>query len=255
MQAERDKVAVAKLTAVHQLNPYYGVRRFSMALNWSEKKARRIRNLAGVTPMKRYKKHRTRSKKPEIDAPDNALASYIEYVNPEKPWEGSSFNKMAKTSGAWVQDFSYINYHGQWVYLATVEELSTRRILGWSVGLRHSAELVHDALLDALSDNVAPPILHDDQGSEYLSYLMQDTCRRYNIRLSCSDKASPWQNGFKEGAFSTFKGEFGNPNRFSTLEELYEAIAGAIYYYNHERIHTALRTSPIKYAEQLTLTG
>ncbi len=105
----------------------------------------------------------------------------------------------------------------------------------------------------ALSHNPAPPILHDDQGGEYLSNLMQSTCERYSIRLSCSDAGKPWQNGFEESLYSTLKTELGNTNRFDSIEEVYEAIAGVIYYYNHERIHTALKTSPVKYAEALML--
>ncbi len=155
--------------------------RFAIALNWSEEKARRIRNLAHITAKRRSKKHRTKNVKPEVSVPDNALKPYIEYNDLERPWEGASFNKMSQQSGAWVQDFSYIPYRGQWIYLATVTELLTRKILGWSVGLRHTAELVHNALVMALSHNPAPPILHDDQGGEYLSNLMQSTCERYNI--------------------------------------------------------------------------
>ncbi len=244
---------MAELVQIHQLNPYYGVVRFAIALGWSEEKARRIRNLAGIKIMRRSKKHRSRATKAEVSAPDNALKSYIEYNDPERPWTGASFNRMSRESGAWVQDFSYISYRGQWVYLATVTELLTRKILGWSIGLRHTAELVHAALIDALSHNTAPPILHDDQGGEYLSYLMQDTCRRYGIQLSCSDKSSPWQNGFEESLFSTLKTELGDTSRFNSLEELYETIAGVIYYYNNERIHTALKMSPAEYTKTLML--
>jgi len=249
----RDEAAISKLANVHLFNPCYGVRRFAIALNWSNEKARRIRNLAAITAAKHSKQHRNKTTKAEIAAPGNALTPYIEYVNPECPWDGASFNKMATSSGAWVQDFSYICYRGQWVYLAVVAELLTRRILGWEVGLRHTKELVHNALVSALSNNTAPPIIHDDQGGEYLSQLMQATYERHNITLSCSKKNSPWQNGFCESIFFTLKTELGNINRFNTLEELYEAIAGIIYYYNHERIHTALKTSPVKYAKQLMI--
>jgi len=238
-----------ELEAVHAENPYYGVARFSMDLGWNEKKARRIRNLAGITALRRSKKHCSRTAQTEVSAPDNALRPYIEYINPDRPWEGASFDEMTK-SGAWVQDFAYINYRGMWVYWAVVEELSSRRVLGWSVGLRHTAELVHSALLDALSGNSAPPILHDDQGSEYLSFKMQETCRRHSITMSCSDKGNPWQNGFIESLFCSLKDELGDTNRFNSLEELYEAMAKVIYYYNHERVHTALKMAPAKHAKQ-----
>jgi len=252
-QTANDELAKTELATVHLLHPYYGVARWAIDLHWSEKKARRIRNLAGITAMHRSKKSSKKRTAPEVAAPENALRPYIDYHNPEHPWEGSSFSRMAAESGAWVQDFTYINWQGQWVYLAVVVELLTRKILGWSVGLRHTKELVHEALIDALSHNPAPPILHDDQGGEYLSHLVQGTCKRYGITQSCSDKASPWQNGFNESLFRTIKDEVGTPSNYDTIGELYEAIASAIYYYNHERIHTALKMSPVKYAKQLML--
>jgi transposase InsO family protein len=60
--------------------------------------------------------------------------------------------------GAWVQDFTHIWFMGMWIYVATVLELKTRRILGWSLGIRHDKDLVHRAILDALSKYSPPPI-------------------------------------------------------------------------------------------------
>jgi len=154
-------------------------------------------------------------------------------------------------SGAWVQDFTNIWFMGMWVYVATILELKTRQVLGWSIGLRHDKDLVHRAALDALSKNPPPPILHSDQGSEYLSYKLQDLCHKLEIELSCSDKASPWQNGFKERFYGTLKDELGAVSRFKDLAELHEGIALTIYYYNHKRIHTALRMSPAAYAASI----
>lgn len=154
-------------------------------------------------------------------------------------------------SGAWAQDFTHIWFMGMWVYVATVEDLRTRRIVGWSMGLRHDAELVHRAVLDALSKYPPPAILHSDQGSEYLSYRLRDLCQKLEIELSCSDKASPWQNGFKERFYGTLKDELGPVSRFEDLSQLYEGLALTIYYYNHKRIHTALKMSPAAYAASL----
>lgn len=154
-------------------------------------------------------------------------------------------------SGAWVQDFTYIWFKGMWVYVATVLDLKTRRIVGWGMGLRHDTELVHRAVLDALSKYPPPAILHSDQGSEYLSYRLQELCLKLEIELSCSDRASPWQNGFQERFYGTIKDELGPTSRFKDLSELHEGIALTIYYYNHKRIHTALRMSPAAYAATL----
>ena len=95
-------------------------------------------------------------------------------------------------------------------YLAIVMDLKTRQVVGWRLGLRHSSELTHEALLDALSKHPSPAILHSDQGSEYLSYKHQELCAKMEIQLSASNKASPWQNGFMERWFGGFKREMGN---------------------------------------------
>lgn len=150
-----------------------------------------------------------------------------------------------------MQDFTYLWFHGMWVYLATVLDIKTRRIIGWSISLRHDSELTYAALLDALSKESPPRILHNDQGSEYLSYKLHDLCSKLEITLSCSDKGSPWQNGFEERFYSTFKDELGPVSRFNDLAALHEGIALTIYYYNNQRIHTALRMSPAQYAKKL----
>jgi len=72
------------------------------------------------------------------------------------------------------------------------------------------------------------------------------------IQLSCSTKGSPWQNGFMERFFGSFKLELGNLNKYQDLAQLHEAIALAIYYYNTKRIHTSLKMSPAAYAATLT---
>lgn len=221
-----------------------------MELNWTEKKARRIRDLAGVTASKRTRKRKTRSISPEVTAPGNALKRYIDLKDISRPQDGQNYARMTE-SGAWVQDFTYLWFSRSWVYVATVLDLRTRRIVGFSMGLRHDSELVHRAALDALSKYPSPSILHSDQGSEYLSYRLRDLCLKLEIELSCSDKASPWQNGFKERFYGTLKDELGKLDRFKDLAELHEGLAMTIYYYNHKRIHTSLKMSPAAYAATL----
>ena len=104
------------------------------------------------------------------------------------------------------------------------------------------------AVLDALSKYPSQTILHSDQGSEYLSYKHQELCARMEIILSCSKRASPWQNGFMERWFGNFKLELGNVAKCKDVAELHEVIALAIFYYNTKRIHSALKMSPAAYA-------
>jgi putative transposase len=106
----------------------------------------------------------------------------------------------------------------------------------------HSAELVVRALKMALlGADQAAAWFHTDQGSEYRSYALTKVLEQHGIQASHSPKSSPWRNGSQESFFGRFKVEFGDPERFSSLSELMEAIYCYIGYYNTERIHSAHR--------------
>ena len=247
----KDARNVAALRAAHAEHPFYGVERLAIHLGWSEVKTRRIRNLAGIVIPTASKKHRyRRGGTPEIPAPANALAAYAAFKDAAKPQAGMDYSGMTR-SGAWVQDFTYLKFHGAWYYLAGVLDLKTRQLVGWRLGSNHSAELTYAAVLDALSKHPAPTILHSDQGSEYLSHRHQLLCDRLEIRLSASGRGKPWQNGFMERWFGGHKLEVGDINQLKDVAELHEAIALRIYYYNTRRIHTALKMSPAAYAASL----
>jgi transposase InsO family protein len=250
-QAKRDAIAITELKAVSYTNPYYGVARFALDLGWSEKKARRIRTLSGVVAAKRSKKNRSSSSPvAEVAVPPNALKPYVDFKDPDRPQDGQSYARMVN-AGAWMQDFTHVDFMGMRVYIATVLILKTRQILGWSISLKHDQELVYAAILDALSKYPPPSILHSDQGTEYLSYRLRDLCLKMEITLSCSDRGSPWQNGFKERFYSTLKDELGDVTRFKDIAQLHEGLALTIYYYNHKRIHTSIKMSPAAYAAKL----
>ena len=223
----------------------------ALHLKWSENRARRIRRHAGIHIERPTKRKRLGTSAPaEIAAADNALSVYAKFKDEERPQDGMDYSAMVN-AGAWVQDFTYLWFERKWHYLAVVMDLRTRRVIGWSFGLRHSSELTLAALMDALSKEHPPNILHSDQGSEYLSQKHQEVCARLGIILSCSKRASPWQNAFMERFFGSFKIELGHLGEYSDLAHLLEAIALAIHYYNTKRIHTALGMPPALYAAQI----
>lgn len=241
---------MARLRAAHAEHPFYGVERLAIHLGWGEARTRRIRNLAGIVIPTASKKHRYRKGKPEILPAPNVLHAYAVFKNPGRPQDGMSYANMAHAD-VWVQDFTYLKFQKAWYYLAVALEVETRRILGWKLGASHSSELTYEAVLDALSRHSPPAILHSDQGSEYLSYKHRDLCDSLEIQLSCSAPGKPWQNGFMERWFGTFKLELGTLTRFNDLAKLHEGIALHVHYYNTRRIHTALRMSPAAYAARL----
>lgn len=237
--------------SVHEEHPRYGVRRIAAELGWSATKARRIRRLAGITIVRRSKRHQGKRILPEVAAPENALRHYAVFRDESKPQSGMDYAGMVD-SGGWVQDFTYLWVDRQWHYLAVVLDLKTRQVLGWKLGLRHTSDLTYVALLDALSKHPVPAILHSDQGSEYLSYRHQELCNRLEITLSCSTKSNPWQNGFMERFFGTLKDELPPLNQLKATAELHEAVALTIHYYNYKRRHSALHNmSPAAYAATL----
>lgn len=249
---QRDQVAVNELLEAHSENLYYGVERLALHLGWSQRKTRRIRTLAGVViSLPSKKKQHSSSVAAEIPAAPNALKQYAVLKDETKPQAGQSYAAMTE-SGGWVQDFTYLWFQRSWHYLAVVMDLKTRQVVGWRLGLRHSSELTHSALLDALSKHPAPTILHSDQGSEYLSYKHQLLCDRMEITLSCSSRASPWQNSFMERFFGSFKLELGDLSQHKELAYLHEAVALTMFYYNTKRIHSALKMSPAAYAASLS---
>lgn len=235
---------------VHQEHPYYGVRRLALHLGWSENKTRRIRTKAGIVIPRASKRRRYRKGSPEIMAPPNALKPYAVFKDESRPQDGQDYSAMVDAE-AWVQDFTHLWFDRQWYYLAVVLDLKTRQVVGWRLGANHSSELTYSALLDALSKHSSQAILHSDQGSEYLSYKHELLCQKMEIVLSCSDRSSPWQNGFMERFFGNFKHELSSLKRFKDLAELHEAVALQIHYYNTKRIHTALKTTPADYAANL----
>ena len=146
----------------------------------------------------------------------------------------------------WVSDFTYLKYQDQYLYLATFMDLYTREIVGWFISDRHTKDLVINAFWDGFKQTgVLPKVVHSDQGSEY-------SCKEYvafitglGIQVSMSKKASPWENGYQESFYNNFKTELGLEfERFNTSGEFIEAIRLQINYYNHHRIHRALKMSP-----------
>ena len=146
---------------------------------------------------------------------------------------------------AWVSDFTYLSYRSKFMYLATILDAFTREVIAWNISVRHNADLVCEALITAINKREkSPTIFHSDQGSEYRSNDLIEILKSKSIQPSMSKKSSPWQNGRQESFYQKFKFELDEPNSYATQGELIEAIAIQIHYYNHKRIHSALKMPP-----------
>lgn len=215
-------------------HPSYGHKRIALELKINKKRVRRVMKLFGLKPYRRRGKKWRKAKGNGHVYPN--LLQLLPF--PDKP------------NQVYVSDFTHISFHGKWVYLATVMDLFTREIVGWSILSTHSTQLVLLALIDSLEKRGRSKVLHSDQGSEYKSKLYTGFAESSGIQLSMSHKASPWENGFQESLYSQLKVDLGDTNRFRTIGELTAELYRHIYYYNTGRIHTTLKMPPAVFAER-----
>lgn len=221
-------------------NPFYGHRRIAIELSINKKRILRIMKKYGLVPKKR--------KSGKFFKPGDIGLPVAEYHNEIADIIIDSPNIV------WCGDFTYIRFRGGFIYLATVIDIYTREIIGFAVSRRHNRFLVKAAILDAMKKrNCLPIFFHSDQGSEYQSYEHAEFLTSLGVKVSMSAKGSPWQNPYKESFYSQFKLELGNISRFENDGQLAEAIFSQIYYYNNNRIHTALKMSPKQFYQLAAL--
>lgn len=241
-----------RLNAAQAENPCYGVERLAILLGWSRNKTFRIRNLLRTKSPEMALKCATSRLDPKLGrySPPNLLRDFWALKSDK---QGYSFTKLTDPHlKIWVQDFTRICFQHRFYYLAVIMSPATRQVLGWSFGDTHTADLVCQALEEALSVNDPPEIVHNDRGSEYLSIKHCLICQKYHIQMSASEPGKPWQNGFMESFFHSFKRETKKELQAArTPEELLVIITKWLDYYGHERIHSALKMTPAEYARKL----
>ncbi|MCF6172699.1 MAG: IS3 family transposase [Campylobacteraceae bacterium] len=151
----------------------------------------------------------------------------------------------------YVGDITYIFTGEGWLYLATVIDLYSRKVVGWSMDDTMKVSLVNDALNMALSRRNPPKglIWHTDRGSQYASYSHRDLLQKHGIVQSMSRKGNCWDNAVAESFFKTLKSDLVYQTYFYTKAEAKRAIFEYIeFYYNRVRSHSYLgNLSPCKF--------
>lgn len=231
----RDALLREQILSVLAEHPSYGHKRLALVLQRNKKCILRVMKKFSIKPYRRRTKRYT--KKQDLGLDPLFAPNYARILCP-----------IARNV-LWASDFTYFHYKGRWWYLCTVLDVYSREIVGVSFAKNHDKQLVLSALQDALKHRPAPTYLHSDQGSEYRSYAYFDLLKEQGIQASFSDKSSPWQNGFQESFYSEFKKDLGDIRRFETVGEFLEGLYHQIYYYNHQRIHTALKMPPASFKQ------
>lgn len=142
----------------------------------------------------------------------------------------------------WVSDITYVWTAEGWLYLATVMDLFSRTIVGWSMGKRINQALVCDALTMALWRRGFPRgvIVHSDRGSQYCSGRYQQLLKDNQLICSMSGKGNCYDNAAMESFFHTLKVERVHRQRYKTRDQAMQSIFQYIEaYYNTIRRHSA----------------
>ena len=160
---------------------------------------------------------------------------------------------VKKPNQVWVGDITYIWTGEGWLYLATVIDLFSRRVVGWSMDSRMKVSLVNDALLCAIGQRKPGKNLlwHTDRGSQYASNSHRQLLTDHGIVQSMSRKGNCWDNAVAESFFHTLKTGLVNHKRYLTREEAKQDIFEYIeVFYNRQRLHsTNDYWSPVDYEE------
>jgi transposase InsO family protein len=209
----------------------YGSPRIAIELKRNHKTIERVMKIFGIKAYRRRGRKWKKTKNIKIIYPNMLITTYPAYEN-----------------HIWTSDFTYIPFKGKTVYVATVLDLFTRKVVGVSVYTNHTIQLTLSTFMNALLNNPRPDIYHSDNGSEYNARVFIEMLETVGVIISRSAPGCPWENGYQESFYSQFKVDLGDPSRFKTLGELVFEIYQTIWQYNNTRIHSALKMSPVQFA-------
>ena len=205
---------------------------------------KRIARLMRQERLQGYRPRRRRS----LTTPDEAAAPLPDLL-------GRAFQPELPDV-AWCGDITYIPTGQGWLYLATTLDLASRRLIGYSMGDRHDASLVIDALDAAATTRgrhtMDGTIFHSDRGAEYTSAACRAACERLGLSQSTGRTGSCLDNAVAESFFASLKVELVNRYRFATRAQARAAIFRWINRYNRIRLHSTIQfMPPIEWEERL----
>ena len=160
----------------------------------------------------------------------------------------------------WCGDITYLHTGEGWLYLATVIDLFSRRVIGWAAADHMRTELVADALTMAVATrggHVAGVVFHSDRGSVYTSRTFGELCDSHGVVQSMGATGVCWDNSVAESWFGTMKRELAHRRRWATRadarRDLIRWIEG---WFNSRRLHSTNNyNSPIDWENQYYRRG
>ena len=232
--SEREQYIVQRICAIFKMSGQnYGSRRIQQTLHAENMmigryKVRRIMRQQNLKTTWARAFIRTTDSRHHLKVADNVL--------------DQDFNPDIQNK-AWVADITYIGTASGWLYLAAVMDLYSRKIVGYSLSSRMTADLVCTALQIAIHTRQPPKglIMHTDRGAQYCSQQYQDLLLQHGIVCSMSHKGLCYDNAVMERFFLNLKMERVWQNYYANHEEAIKDISQYItVFYNQIRLHSKL---------------
>lgn len=249
-RAVEDRCLTERIVAIHAANRrVYGSPRIHAELRLEHgirvgrKRVERLMRNAGLSGLIARRRGRTTLRVPGVrvaeDLVDRAFAT-------------------AAPNRVWVADITYLRTWEGWLYLVAVQDLYSRRIVGWSMADHMRTELVTDALQMALAARRPAQglIWHSDQGSQFVSLTFGQQARAAGIAQSMGSRGDCFDNAVAESFFATIKKELIHRRAWPTRAELRTEVFDYIEtFYNRRRRHSTLgHRSPAEF-ENMPLTA
>jgi len=205
----------------------------------SRKRVARLMRAAGIAGKapKRWKK---------TTIPDPAAAARADRIRRDFTTDASKLNAR------WCGDITYIGTWEGWLYLATVIDIASRRVVGYALADHLRTELVADALANAVAarDPVPGVVFHSDRGCQYTSAAFAALASDCAVTLSHGRTGQCWDNALSESFFASLKGELIDTRPWPTRAAAINAVVGYIGWYNGTRLHSTLGyRSPAEFEE------
>ena len=158
----------------------------------------------------------------------------------------------SKINARWCGDITYVGTWEGWLYLATVIDIASRRVVGYAMADHLRTELVSGALANAVAARGPAPgvIFHADRGCQYTSAELAGLASGWAVRLSHGRTGQCWDNALSESFFASIKGELLDLQAWPTKAAARRAIVEYIAWYNGTRLHSTLGyRSPAEFEE------
>ncbi len=167
----------------------------------------------------------------------------------ERQWDTGVLNAV------WIGDISYLRTWEGWLYLATVIDAHSRRVIGWAIADRMRTDLVEDALRMAIvlrGERPAKVVFHADRGTQYASDQITQFAAQNGITRSMGRTGVCWDNAMAESFFATLKTEFYYRRVWPTKAGAAQAVGAWIEdRYNRRRRHSSIgQISPVEFELQ-----